>query len=399
MTDPGAPAAQVLARLGRELPPELAEVLLPVLRLRASGGRLYAVLPNRMWLDAFALGAQEACASAAAACGLSLTAAAREDARIEAPSGGFDSVIEDPGNRLALAAARRVVREPGLAHNPLYLHGPPGTGKSHLLAALVQEAAAAAGDDGALLVTGEDFVSRWAHALAGREAHPLQTAVAGAAVLACDGIEALAGRLLAQEQLFLLLNAALDRGQQVVVSGREPPHRLAGFEERLSTRLGWGLTVAVEPPLLETRLALLRRLSPASVEIEAAELAALAERWGSDLHGIADLAARIERGERPGADSEEASFDRIMRAVAEAFGVRPGDITGPGQARQVVRARQAALLLGRRLTGHGLVALGGMVGGRDHSTVLYSIRRAEARLASDADFARRIAELGHAVRG
>ncbi|MBN8527218.1 MAG: AAA family ATPase [Planctomycetes bacterium] len=312
----------------------------------------------------------------------------------------LDGFAEDPGNQLALAACRRIVREPGLAHNPLYLHGPGGTGKSYLLAAVAAEFGAAAGEEGAALFTGDEFVATWAQALAGREAHPLKELVEGSVLIACDGIDALSGRQLAQEQFFLMVNSALDRGQQVLVAGRVPPHRLPDVEERLATRLGWGLTVALESPLLETRIAVLKRLSPVAAEIDPGELAGLVETWGGDMHAIADLAARIELGERPdAAGAEIASFDRILQAVASRYGVRPGDITGAGRARQIARARQAALLLGRRLTGHSLVALGGMVGGRDHSTVLYGIGQAEQRLAEDPDFAKDIAEITREVRG
>lgn len=389
----------VRGQLARELPPELSEVLLPALRLRVSAGRLYAVLPNRIWLDAFRAGAQEAAERAAAAAGLTLSVAAREDAAADVAR-TLDAFAEDPGNQLALAACRRVVREPGLAHNPLYLHGPSGTGKSYLLAAVAAEFGVTAGEEGAVLFSGDEFVATWAQALAGREPHPLKDLVQGSVLIACDGIDALSGRQLAQEQFFLLVNSALDRGQQVLVSGREPPHRLPDVEERLATRLGWGLTVALEQPLLETRIAVLKRLSTAAAEIPPGELATLVEAWGGDMHAVADLAARIDLGERPDAPGAElASFDRILQAVAQRYGVRPGDITGSGRTRQVARARQAALLLGRRLTGHSLVALGGMVGGRDHSTVLYGIHQAEERLAADAEFAREIGELSREVRG
>jgi chromosomal replication initiator protein len=391
-------ADEVRSRLAAELPPELTEVLLPALRLRVSAGRLHAVLPNRIWLDAFKSAALEATERAAKAAGLSLSVAAREDASTDVAR-TLDGFAEDPGNQLGLAACRRVVREPGLAHNPLYLHGPSGTGKSHLLAAVAAEFGVIAGEEGAALFSGDEFVATWAQALAGREPHPLKDLVESSALIACDGIDALSGRQLAQEQFFLLVNSALDRGQQVVVAGREPPHRLIDVEARLATRLGWGLTVAMERPLLETRIVVLKRLSSAAAELDPGELTGLVETWAADMHGVADLAARIELGERPDAPGAEiASFDRILQAVAQRYGVRPGDITGAGRMRQVARARQAALLLGRRLTGHSLVALGGMVGGRDHSTVLYGIHQAEQRLAEDSDFAREMAEITRDVR-
>ncbi len=391
-------AERVRHELARILPPEVAEVLLPALRLRISAGRLYAVLPNRLWLDAFRQVANAAVERAALAAGLSLSVAARDDAAVEFAR-TLDGFAEDPGNQLALAACRLVVREPGLGHNPLYLHGPAGTGKSHLVAAVASEFGATAGEDGAALCSGDEFVARWAQALAGREAHPLKDLVRSAALLALDGVDALAGRQLAQEQFFLLVNEALERGQQVLVSGRVPPHLLPDFEERLATRLGWGLSVALELPLLETRIAVLRRLSQTAAEIDPGELATMVETWAADMHAVAELAARLELGERPGVGGEDVSFDRILKSVAVRYGVRSGDITGAGRTRQVMLARQAALLLGRRLTGHALVALGGMVGGRDHSTVMYGIRQAEERAARDPAFVQELAEITWDVRG
>jgi len=388
-------AEQVRSRLASDLPAEIAEVLLPALRLRVAGGRLYAVLPNRIWMDAFRLGAMEVAERTATAAGLTLSVAMREDASLEAQR-TLDGFVEDPGNALALSACRRVAREPGVAHNPLYLHGPAGTGKSHLLAAVAAEFAATAGEDGAALCTGDEFVATWAQALSGREPHPLKDLIASASLMVLDGVDVLSGRQLAQEQLFLLVNEALERGQQVVVSGRVPPQRITDMEERLTTRLGWGLTVALEPPQLETRIAVIKRLSPAAAELDPGELTSLVETWASDMHGVVELAGRLELGERP--DATETSFDRILQVVATHYGVRPGDITGAGRARQVARARQAALLLGRRLTGHSLVALGGMVGGRDHSTVLYGIRQAEERSEADPLYAREIADIMRKIR-
>jgi chromosomal replication initiator protein len=392
------PAELVRLRLERELAPELAEVLLPMLRLRRAGPRLVAVLPNRIWVDAFRAGALELAERAAFDAGSSLTVAAREDA-VASVERTFESFAEDPGNQLALAACRRIVREPGLAHNPLYLAGPPGTGKTHLIEAVAAEFATTAGQDGAAVCSGDEFVTRWAQALAGRDDHPLKRLTQGAALIACDGIDALCGRQLAQEQFFLLVNEALERGQQVVVCGREPPHRLRDMEERLATRLGWGLAVSLEAPALETRLAVLRRLSSTAAELDPGELTQLVETWGGDMHGVVDLASRLELGERPGNMAEEVSFDRILQAVAERHGIRQGDVTGSSRLRHMVRSRQLALLLGRRLTSHSLVALGGMVGGRDHSTVMYAIRQAEERVLTDGDFAREVAELTREVRG
>jgi chromosomal replication initiator protein len=373
------------------LPAELAEVLMPALRLRVVGDRLVVSAHSPPWIDALRSQAGSILARISSEAGLTL--AIDDGGSLMAPALTFAGWREDPGNRLALAACRRVAQAPGIEHNPLYLHGPPGTGKSHLLAALVSEMAPVVGEGQVLMCSGDLFVSEWAPALARRQADPLGGRLKRAALVVIDGIDALASRTLAQEELFHLLNDGLERGAQIVVAGRQAPQRLPGFEDRIATRLAWGLTVALEPPSVETRLAVLLDLCPAAAAIDPGELAHLVDTYAPDMHQTVRLAERLAIGERPGQGNDGIGFDRILTLVAASYGVRPADIAGPGRERRISRARQATLLLGRRLTGHSLVALGGMVGGRDHATVLYAIRTAEARLAQDPSEARQVAEL------
>jgi chromosomal replication initiator protein len=392
------PAESLHEALRRALPPEIAEVLLPSMRLRLGSRRVIVALHNRIWLDVFRAHVQDIAQAEATRLGLALSVAVHDET-VETATRTFATFVEDPGNRLALAACRRVVQAPGVEHNPLYVHGPAGSGKTHLAESIAAELRQSAGDGAVVFVRGDEFVARWAQALSAGGRHPFRAALDEAVVVICDGVDALAERSLAQEAFFSLLNDCLEQGRQVVVTGAAPPHRLVGFEERVTTRLGWGLPVAVEIPLLETRLAALHALCPAAAEMDADELAQWVEHTAGDMHQLVRLAERIALGERPGEEQAGTAFDRILSVVAEAYAVRPADIAGKGRARQVSRARQAALLLGRRLTDYSLQALGGMVGGRDHATVLYLVREAEERSAADADFAREIADLGRRVRG
>jgi chromosomal replication initiator protein len=379
------------------LPAELAEVLVPALRLRLAGDRLVVAAHSQPWIEALRAHAAPVLARVAGEAGLTL---AIDDGGVAlAPLQTFAAWREDPGNRLALAACRRVAQAPGIEHNPLYLHGPAGTGKSHLLTALAAETVAAVGEGLVMMCSGDAFVTEWAPALARRGADPLQARLDRAALVAIDGIDALAGRALAQEELFHLLNAGLERGTQIAVTGRQAPQRLAGVEDRIATRLSWGLVVALEPPSVETRIAVLRDLCPAATGLDPGELARMVDIFAPDMHQTVRLAERLAMGERPGQHGAGIGFDRIMTVVAEGYGVRPADLAGPGRERRISRARQAALLLGRRFTGHSLVALGGMVGGRDHATVLYAIRTAEERLAGDPAEARQLAEITRRLLG
>lgn len=376
--------------LFRYLPPELAEVLLPAVRWRGEDDRLTAVVPNPTWAALVEERCRPLLAALLAERGAVLNVLCRQEVA-EGPGErrpGFDNLIEHPGNQFAASACRRILDAPGAEHNPLYLHGPAGSGKTHLVASLEREFTALVGPEAVVRLTGADWVGRHAQELAERGDTPLRRRLDEAVAVLLDDVGELAGRQLAQEQLFHLINHALERGQQVVATGPCPPRQLR-LEDRLSTRLGMGLAVPLDPPPIETRLALLRQVAgPAADVIEAGDLTRLVETLAPDMHHVIALAARLRSGEAPLAGGATAvSFDRVLECVAARYDVRPRDITGQRRHRAVVQARQLALMLGRRLTGKSLDALGGMVGGRDHSTVLYSIRQAEERTAGDAAFA------------
>lgn len=387
------------------LPAEVAEIAMPALRLRPGrGGVVVAGVSSPAWAPVLQrLVAPEARRFLAArGVELRLTEAGAAVGAATGPVQDFAGFLPDPGNQLALAAARRVVEAPGLEHNPLYLHGPSGCGKSHLLAAIAGEYRATLGqEEVALAVHGDEFVASWAQQLAERRPGPLRRRIEEAAVLLIDGVEALSGRQLAQEELFHLINACLDRGQQIVIAGAQAPRRLAGVEERLATRLAWGLAVGLERPHPETRIALLRRLAGPAAPDDAA-LARLVERRAPDMHQVVELARRLAAGEAAeaaaGGDGA-ASLDRIVQVVAARCGLRAGDLTGQRRHRGVAHARALALLLGRRLTGHSLEALGGMVGGRSHATVHHAIRQAEERLAGDAALRRQVEAMTQEILG
>ena len=393
-------AAQYLKALAQALPKELAEVLLPPLRLRANASRLIVAVPNAVWRDVFQELAAEQLRGLLRPKGLSLQVVCRLDVANRSTTNDqrFTSFLQDPGNQLALTACRRAVEAPGLEHNPLYLHGPAGCGKSHLLTAIAAEYRSMLDEHAVVAFTGPDFVAREAQRLAERGSSPLRQRLDKAALIIIDAVDALANRALAQEELFHLINSALERGQQLVITGSAAPRKLTGFEDRLISRLAWGLSVAIEPPHAETRLALLRRLcDQAANDISADELVRLVDTFAPDMHQVDKLADRLREGERPGASADYASFDRIVQVVAERAHLRPGDLSSKRRHREVAQARQIALLLGRRLTGHSLDALGGMIGGRDHSTVLYSIRQAEERLTKDPALQRDVAEMTQTI--
>ncbi len=398
---------RLLSALTADLPVELAEILLPGITVHRDDQGLSLSVPNALWAAvarSHALPAAERWVARAAP-GTALRIVDLDETPAEAPAQDdrerlFADLLEDPGNQLALAACRRVVEEPGLEHNPLYLHGPAGCGKSHLLAAVAGEFRAMLGDSAAVILDGPGFVAVAAQELARRATDGLRARLDAAAVILIDGIDALAGRDLAQEELFHVVNAALDRGAQLLIAGRVAPRRLPGFTERLASRLAWGLTIGLDAPHLETRVALVRRIAGPAVA-DAAELTALVDAQAPDMHQAVILGERLRRGgvELNPRTPVVAGFDAIVQAVADRFGLRPGDLTGKRRHAEVVQARGIALLLGRRLTSHSLEALGGMVGGRDHSTVLHALRTTEQRVADDPQLQRAVNELSQQVLG
>ncbi len=399
--------------LAADLTPELAEILLPVIHLAPASAQVHLRVPNALWAmvaHQFALPAAERWLAHAAP-GISALIVDLDGTPAEAPSAisrtrTFDGFLEDPGNQIALAACRRVVEQPGLEHNPLYLHGPAGCGKTHLLRAVAHDYRQMLGDESAVWVDGPEFVATGAQDLARRAFAPGENAglrgqLDRAAVILIDNVDALGARDLAQEELFHVVNAALDRGVQLVFAGRQPPRKLAGFTDRLASRLAWGLTVGLDAPHVETRVALVRRIAGAALSgVDAAVLTALVDAQAPDMTQALILADRLTRGGvdlKPVAPAATASFDRIVQAVADRFGLRPADLASKRRHAEIVQARGLALLLGRRLTGHSLDALGGMVGGRDHTTVLHALRTTEARVAADPELLRAVNELTRAV--
>ena len=399
--------------LAADLAPEVAEVLLPVLNPVLVENSVHMRVPNALWAavaQQLALPAIERWLEHASpgtkAKVIDLDGTPPEAPAITNRTRTFEAFLEDPGNQIALASCRRIVEQPGLEHNPLYLHGPSGCGKTHLLLAIVHEYRLMLGDESAVWIDGPEFVATGAQDLARRafapgESDGLRGLLDQAAVIVVDNVDALSGRDLAQEELFHVMNTALDRGAQLVFAGRLAPRKLTGFTDRLASRLAWGLTVGLDVPHLETRVALVRRVAgTAMIGVDAAVLTALVDAQAPDMTQALILADRLTRG---GVDLTataapvQASFDRIVQAVAERFDLRPGDLASKRRHTEIVQARGLALLLGRKLTNYSLDALGGMVGGRDHTTVMHALRSTEARVAADPELQRAVSELTRQV--
>jgi chromosomal replication initiator protein len=331
------------------------------------------------------------------------------------PNYTFDRFVIGPGNRLAHGAALAVAEAPSEAYNPLFLHGPPGLGKTHLLAAVANYLRHNAPALSVRYTTAESFTNEFVAALKASGSDGFKARYRDIDVLLIDDVQFLQGKPATEEEFFHTFNALYESGSQLVLSADRIPSELSTLASRLRDRFEWGLTVPVEPPNLATRLTVLRRLvEEAGVEIDdEGALSELAKRIDANvrqLHGAltkviahaslmarplsSDLIAEVIPGIR---SQRPTSVEEIQQRVAEGFGVSRAELVGSSRAATPLRARQIAIFLTRDLTDLSLPQIGRLYGGRDHTTVLNSLRRVEAHLDEDVELADKVRELRGAI--
>jgi len=331
------------------------------------------------------------------------------------PNYTFERFVIGPGNRLAHGAALAVAEAPSEAYNPLFLHGPPGLGKTHLLAAIANYLRDNAPGLSVRYTTAESFTNEFVTALKSKGSEGFKARYRDIDVLLIDDVQFLQGKPATEEEFFHTFNALYESGSQLVLSADRIPSELSTLASRLRDRFEWGLTVAVEPPNLATRLTVLRRLvEEAGVEIaDEGALTELANRIEANvrqLHGAltrvlahaslmarplsSELIAEVVPRSRP---SQSTSVEEIQQRVAERFGISRAELVGSSRAATPLRARQVAIFLTRDLTDLSLPQIGRLYGGRDHTTVLNSLRRVEASLGDDPELAEKVRELRGAI--
>ena len=306
----------------------------------------------------------------------------------------FDNFIIGKSNQLARAAAMQVAENPGEAYNPLFIYGGVGLGKTHLMHAIGNSILAKKPDAKVVYLHSETFVSTMVTALQLNAISEFKRFYRSVDALLIDDIQFFSGKERSQEEFFHTFNALLEGGQQIILTCDRYHKEINGLEERLKSRFGWGLTVAVEPPELETRAAILinkAALSNVALSNEAALF--IAQRLRSNVRelegalkkviahaGFVGQPIDLELIKEALKDlfalqDKMVSIDNIQRSVAEYYKIKMGDMLSKKRNRSVARPRQVAMSLSKELTNHSLPEIGDAFGGRDHTTVLHACRQ------------------------
>ncbi|HEX9794725.1 MAG TPA: chromosomal replication initiator protein DnaA [Planctomycetota bacterium] len=330
----------------------------------------------------------------------------------------FDAYVVGPCNRFAHAAARGVADRPAVAFNPLFLHGPVGVGKTHLMQAIAHHLLAREADLKIVFLSCETFINHFIQALQQGQPETFRHRYRQADVLVVDDIQLLANKARTQEEFFHTFNTLHNAQKQIVLSSDSPPEEIPALQERLVSRFKWGLVAEIEPPCFETRVAILQakaaRSNLALPDDAAHYLAEHVQNNVRELEGTLtrmqalaalnnrqvdlDLAREVLAPTLRGRVKRPVRMDDILETVTSHFGVKVSDLQSKRRTQSVVLPRQVAMNLARKLTPLSLEEIGGFFGGRDHSTVLYSLEKMEQRRRVDAEFANRLAELEREVR-
>ena len=318
----------------------------------------------------------------------------------------FDNFVVGKPNELAYAAARRVAEAPSAPFNPLFLYGGVGLGKTHLMHAIGLHIKKQSPERRIIYLSAEKFMYQFVRALRTKDTMAFKEQFRSVDVLMIDDVQFIGGREATQEEFFHTFNALVDSNRQVVISADKSPSDLEGVEERMRSRLGWGLVADIHPTTYELRLGILQaKAEQSSTEIPVKVLEFLAHKITSNVRELEGALNRIMAHAtlvgRPitlestqevlhdllRANDRRVTIEEIQKRVSAHFNVRIADMHSARRARAVARPRQVAMYLSKQLTSRSLPEIGRKFGGRDHTTVMHAVRKVEELKATDSSFA------------
>ena len=330
----------------------------------------------------------------------------------------FENFVVGKPNELAYAAARRVAEAGAVPFNPLFLYGGVGLGKTHLMHAIAWNIKKRTPQRRIIYLSAEKFMYQFVRALRTKDTMAFKEEFRSVDVLMIDDVQFIGGREATQEEFFHTFNALVDQNRQVVISADKSPSDLEGVEERMRSRLGWGLVADIHPTTYELRLGILQaKGEKLEVDVPAKVLEFLAHKITSNVRELEGALNRIVAHAtlvgRPitleatqellhdllRANDRKVTIEEIQKRVAEHFNVRIADMHSARRARAVARPRQVAMYLSKQLTSRSLPEIGRKFGGRDHTTVMHAVRKIEELKATDNGFAEDVELLRRMLEG
>lgn len=318
----------------------------------------------------------------------------------------FDSFVEGNSNQLARAASMQVAERPGDAYNPLFIYGGVGLGKTHLMHAIGNTILKNNPEARVLYLHSERFVADMVKALQTNSINEFKRFYRSLNALLIDDIQFFAGKDRSQEEFFHTFNALLEGQQQIILTSDRYPKEIEGMEERLKSRFGWGLTVAVEPPELETRVAILiSKAEQSNIELPYEVAFFIAKRIRSNVRELEGALRRVIANahftgklitiefvhdalrDLIALQDKLVTIENIQKTVAEYYKVKVADLLSKRRSRSIARPRQMAMALSKELTNHSLPEIGDHFGGKDHTTVIHACRKVKELVQDDSDFA------------
>ncbi|MCW9000195.1 MAG: chromosomal replication initiator protein DnaA, partial [Kangiellaceae bacterium] len=309
----------------------------------------------------------------------------------------FESFVQGKSNQLAMAAAKQVAENPGTAYNPLFIYGGVGLGKTHLMQAVGNQILKNKPNGKVIYLHSERFVADMVKALQTNSIEKFKRFYRSVDALFIDDIQFFANKERSQEEFFHTFNALLEGNQQVILTCDRYPREIDGVEERLKSRFGWGLTVSIDPPELETRVAILiSKAEESNITLPHEVAFFIAKRIRSNVRELEGALKRvIANAQFTGkeitvefvkdalrdliaAQDKQVSIENIQKTVAEYYKIKVSDLLSKRRNRSIARPRQLAMSLAKELTNHSLPEIGEAFGGKDHTTVLHACRKVKS---------------------